>query len=372
VARLAKYDTSGALVDSFLLYRKSFSVTTDGDTLFASLPVDSNRTNITNRIIGLSLTGDSLTSWRSPDSVTFEDIGYSPVANKIFTLSWGWKKQDTLPTSPWVIRNLTLNRYTKVGQLETTITIPINSPPSYKPFRMVVGKSRVYVARVWYYGPYARGDTVVMYDWNLSDLGRFAAGDGGPGCTYRRVNSMTVDKWNLYALLKSTNAGANDPVYYWVHVFTPTGSHVRSCSLLTRATPTNEGYSALAVYPSVLDTAGGFTEGGGGIGDGGPQTAGVNALLPRVFALGPSRPNPTRVGVRIDYALPKESLVSLKVYNVAGQLVRTLREGKEKPGYFVAEWDGKDQVGHRVSSGVYLYRMEAGEFRKTRKLVVVR
>jgi len=106
--------------------------------------------------------------------------------------------------------------------------------------------------------------------------------------------------------------------------------------------------------------------------NGGPQSGGVVSLLPRVYDLSQSYPNPAREGLRINYALPKESQVSLKIYNVMGQLVRTLREGIEKPGYYVATWDGKDQSGHHVASGVYLYRMEAGDFAKTRKLVVVR
>jgi len=113
--------------------------------------------------------------------------------------------------------------------------------------------------------------------------------------------------------------------------------------------------------------------GGKAMGGGAPQAGEIaTGLLPREFALGQSYPNPANNGLRIDYALPKESSVSLRIYNVAGQLVRALREGKKKPGYYVAQWDGKDQWGHRVSSGVYLYRMEAGEFRKTNKLVIVR
>lgn len=105
---------------------------------------------------------------------------------------------------------------------------------------------------------------------------------------------------------------------------------------------------------------------------GGPQSLGSVELLPRVYDLSQSYPNPAREGLRINYALPKESQVSLKIYNVMGQLVITLKEGMEKPGYYTASWDGKDQQGHRVSSGVYLYRMQAGEFAKTRKLIVVR
>jgi len=105
---------------------------------------------------------------------------------------------------------------------------------------------------------------------------------------------------------------------------------------------------------------------------GGAQNGGGVSLLPKEYLLSQSYPNPTRDGLRIDYALPKESRVSLRIYNVMGQLVKTLRMGVEKAGYCTASWDGKDQWGHRVSSGVYLYRMEAGEFRKTNKLVIVR
>jgi hypothetical protein len=105
---------------------------------------------------------------------------------------------------------------------------------------------------------------------------------------------------------------------------------------------------------------------------GGVVAAGVNSGLPRVYSLGQSYPNPASGAMRIAYTLPKETRVRLNVYNVAGQLVRSVKDGVEKPGAYQASWDGKDQNGRRVSSGVYLYRMEAGEFQKTMKLVVVK
>ncbi|MRR09094.1 T9SS type A sorting domain-containing protein [bacterium] len=86
----------------------------------------------------------------------------------------------------------------------------------------------------------------------------------------------------------------------------------------------------------------------------------------------PNRPNPFKQWTRIDYQLPAAGTVSLKVYNVAGQLVRTLAEGFQPAGAHAVRWDGRDDRGREVSSGVYLYRLTAGSGTATRKLTVVR
>ena len=94
--------------------------------------------------------------------------------------------------------------------------------------------------------------------------------------------------------------------------------------------------------------------------------------LPGVFALAPARPNPVLGTTEIRYQLPSSALVHIQVYNVAGQLVKTLVEGKQNAGYKSVTWNGRNDQGARVGSGVYLYRMEAGSFTATRKMVVVR
>jgi len=94
--------------------------------------------------------------------------------------------------------------------------------------------------------------------------------------------------------------------------------------------------------------------------------------LPTAFALGQSYPNPMVGGATIKYALPRDVPVSLKVYNVSGQLVKTLVSGTEKAGYRQVSWDGKSNGGHKVGAGVYFYRFQAGDFTATKKLVVVR
>ena len=105
---------------------------------------------------------------------------------------------------------------------------------------------------------------------------------------------------------------------------------------------------------------------------GGPQSGDSARRLPMVYELDQSFPNPTTREALIKYGLPKESPVKLVIYNVAGEVVRELVRDKQKPGYYVATWNGEDSQGRKVSSGVYFYRLEAGDFVKTRKLVVVR
>ncbi len=110
-----------------------------------------------------------------------------------------------------------------------------------------------------------------------------------------------------------------------------------------------------------------------------PRLRGVGVLsppevpvLPLRFALGPAIPNPSKGALSVSYDLPHEVLVSLKVYNLSGQLVRTLVSGKEKPGFKRVTWDGRSEDGSKASSGVYFYRLQAGPFTATRKMLVLR
>ncbi len=98
----------------------------------------------------------------------------------------------------------------------------------------------------------------------------------------------------------------------------------------------------------------------------------VDALLPTHFDLGQSYPNPANGELTIRYALPQGARVSMKVYNVAGQLVKSLVTGPMKAGYHSVRWDGKTEGGHSAGPGVYFYRMDAGTFTSTKKLILAR
>jgi len=101
--------------------------------------------------------------------------------------------------------------------------------------------------------------------------------------------------------------------------------------------------------------------------------AGV-ASLPKAFSLAQNTPNPFNPATTISYSVPDGSAVqvSLKVYDIRGRLVRILAEGEHGPGNHSVFWDGRDVIGSHVASGVYLYRLQAGDFVQTRKMVLLK
>jgi endonuclease I len=90
------------------------------------------------------------------------------------------------------------------------------------------------------------------------------------------------------------------------------------------------------------------------------------------FALGQSVPNPSVASASIRFALPVECEVRIAVYDVAGRRVRVLTDEPYRAGEHEITWDGLDARGHEVASGVYFYAMRAGDFRATRKMVLLR
>ena len=100
---------------------------------------------------------------------------------------------------------------------------------------------------------------------------------------------------------------------------------------------------------------------------------GEAAVLPTAFALEQNYPNPFNGGTLIRFALPRAQEVELAVYNLLGQKVATLVEGQGQVGRHVVSWDGRDERGHTLASGLYLYRLRAGtEEIATRKLILLR
>ena len=95
-------------------------------------------------------------------------------------------------------------------------------------------------------------------------------------------------------------------------------------------------------------------------------------LRPTDFALRQNFPNPFNPTTIIQYALPKASQVRIEVYNVLGQRVRTLVDETQRPGYKTINWDGRDDAGNEVSSGVYFCRIQAGSFEESRKMTLLK
>jgi len=90
------------------------------------------------------------------------------------------------------------------------------------------------------------------------------------------------------------------------------------------------------------------------------------------FGLEQNYPNPFNPTTTIQYNLPKGVDVQLEIYNLLGEKVKTIVNEFQPAGEYQIVWDGKNYIGKMVSSGIYFYRIEAGEFEKSRKMIFIK
>jgi hypothetical protein len=95
-------------------------------------------------------------------------------------------------------------------------------------------------------------------------------------------------------------------------------------------------------------------------------------VAPYRFELSQNYPNPFNPVTTIEYSLPQRSHVIIGVYNVLGQKVRLLVDREEDAGTYTITWNGSDASGNAVSTGVYLYRFQAGDHIGTKKMLLLK
>ncbi len=95
-------------------------------------------------------------------------------------------------------------------------------------------------------------------------------------------------------------------------------------------------------------------------------------LVPLTYALEQNYPNPFNPNTTIRYQLSKRSVTVMEVFNLLGQRVKTLVNAEQVTGTYAVVWDGRNDAGYSVASGTYLYRLRAGDFVATRKLLLMR
>ncbi|MDP6456017.1 MAG: T9SS type A sorting domain-containing protein, partial [Candidatus Marinimicrobia bacterium] len=83
-------------------------------------------------------------------------------------------------------------------------------------------------------------------------------------------------------------------------------------------------------------------------------------------------PNPFNPTTTILYDLPEAAMVHLVIYDVLGRQVRTLVNQDQTAGYHRAVWDATDDMGRPLSGGLYIYRIQAGDYSKTMKMVLLK
>jgi hypothetical protein len=98
----------------------------------------------------------------------------------------------------------------------------------------------------------------------------------------------------------------------------------------------------------------------------------VTVDIPRDFMLLQNYPNPFNPRTTIRFQLPQTVVTQIVIFNVNGQVVKTLLDGRKDAGYYEIHWSGQNNAGIQVSSGVYYIRMLAGDFRATKKMLLIR
>ena len=98
----------------------------------------------------------------------------------------------------------------------------------------------------------------------------------------------------------------------------------------------------------------------------------LNNNLPADFNLNQNYPNPFNPTTIIKYALPRKSQVNITIYNLLGQIVRNYDQGVQSFGTYEIIWDGKNQSGSKVSSGIYFYRLETENFTASKKMLLLK
>jgi hypothetical protein len=90
------------------------------------------------------------------------------------------------------------------------------------------------------------------------------------------------------------------------------------------------------------------------------------------FSLAQNAPNPFNPSTSIKFTIAEDARVTLAVYDVGGRRVRTLVDRDLKASFYRVDWDGRNESGRTVASGIYFYRLQAGSFVQSRKMILLR
>ena len=97
-----------------------------------------------------------------------------------------------------------------------------------------------------------------------------------------------------------------------------------------------------------------------------------DATIPIEFSVTQNYPNPFNPSTTIKYSIPQQSLVTIKVYDILGTEVKTLVNGERTPGIYSVQWNGDNNYGSKVATGIYIYRVVAGNFVQVKKMILLK
>jgi len=160
-------------------------------------------------------------------------------------------------------------------------------------------------------------------------------------------------------LALSLAAGAESTVVAEIHI--PEGTPDQDVEVRAKVSSDTYGQANSGAWTSLaVSTTSDIGDGGGG------------GLLPNSFAMAQNYPNPFNAGTNIAFSLEQSGQMTLTVCNLLGQTVRTLIDGHREAGIHTEAWDGRDDRGNAVSSGIYFSRLVQNDRSNVRKMVLLK
>lgn len=339
---------------------------------------------------GLRRTDDGGTTWQTVDSSYFhyfdgdfvsEQIGYVTAADvnfrsAILKTTDGGKTWMTIANnfSPvnyeltgiafvdeqrgWAVSYDAIIFHTRDGGITWTLQDSIRvTPPYFIPLRDIQFSAP---DSGWAVGGLSGNQLIVK----TTDGGQNWKAIQQPGCSLREAQFLngqlgwTGGMNNLGPFILQTNAGGATWTGQSLQPIPGSNAGIESLSLLTQTTGWAVGWQG-RVY-KLSSTVSVATE---------PFSP--NAA-PQKFQLAPNQPNPVSASTRFTYTLSTAASIRLAVYDGLGREVALLFSGEKSPGVYNTFWDGRNQHNTLLPNGIYFYRLQAGDFILTRKLVLLR
>jgi len=136
--------------------------------------------------------------------------------------------------------------------------------------------------------------------------------------------------------------------------------------------PENMNFSLAENSPAVGAGENGTDIGALGVGCEAIELAIDQNLIPSAYSLHQNYPNPFNPTTQIRYDLPEASVVSLSIYDLMGREIITMINSEQTAGFKNVQWNATNNLGKSVPAGMYIYTIQAGEFRQTRKMVLLK
>jgi hypothetical protein len=205
-------------------------------------------------------------------------------------------------------------------------------------------------------------DIAAHADGEVHNLKFFSVTDPSPiGATNFFVDDVSIETSGVpFFSIIGENAGTVSPGQtdeFAVRFFGIQNDTTFTAALLINSNDPLRKSLRLPLVLSIADTV-------VGIGDG--------ETLPKTYAVSPNFPNPFNPATTIFYDIPQASEVTLVVYNILGQKVRTLVNSRKDPGRYSVVWDAANDAGVPAASGIYIYRFQAGDFLQVRKMILLK